>query len=88
MVRIPSSEKGKFGAFSHNLAPVSLDDELFFIDKKGNKVIGGCLLYTSSCFPRLRILRNFRFPRSSEKNCRIGFICCSESIDDVENTSL
>lgn len=39
-------------------------------------------------FPRLRILRNFRFPRSSEKNCRIGFICCSESIDDVENTSL
>lgn len=41
MVRISSSEKGKFGAFSHNLAPVSLDDELFFIDKKGNKVIGG-----------------------------------------------
>ena len=41
MVRISSSEKGKFGAFSHNLAPVSLDDELYFIDKKGNKVIGG-----------------------------------------------
>lgn len=41
MVRIPSSEKGKFGAFSHNLAPVSLADELYFIDKKGNKVIDG-----------------------------------------------
>ena len=41
-----------------------------------------------SCFPRLRILRNFRFPRNSEKNYRIGFICCSESIDNIENTSL
>lgn len=37
MVRISSSEKGKFGAFSHNLAPVSLDDELYFIDKRGTR---------------------------------------------------
>lgn len=41
MVRIPVSEPGKFGAFSHNLSPVSLPNELCFIDKKGNKVISG-----------------------------------------------
>lgn len=41
MVRIPISEQGKFGAFSHNLAPVSLPNELYFIDKKGNKVVEG-----------------------------------------------
>lgn len=41
IVRIPVSEKGKFGAFSHNLALVTLPDELYFINKKGTKVIEG-----------------------------------------------
>lgn len=43
MVRIFFLEKGKFGVFSYNLVLVLLDDELYFIDKKGNKVIGGLL---------------------------------------------
>ncbi len=41
IVRIPVSEQGKFGAFSHNLALVTLPNELYFIDKKGTKVIEG-----------------------------------------------
>ena len=27
---------------------------------------------------------HLRFPRNSEKNYRIGFICCSESIDNLK----